>query len=610
MMTAKRFTLALTLLAVSLDGQQRMMERPIGHAVRGLRGSVAAGTDESVDVGLRLFQQGGNAVDAGIATLFASAITEYSTFGFGGEVPILIRTKTGKVVSIAGVGTMPKLATADFFRSRRLQAGEVMNIEPNGLRGFVPVAGLMPALVPGMVDGAIVALRDFGTKSLADVLSPSIELADGTPVDEIRASSIRSMRRFAELWPTTKAVYFPNGQAPRVGEVFRQPDLARTMRAMVAVEQAALKAGKPRAAALDAVRDFFYRGEIARKIGAFSQANGGLLRYEDLAAFRAEIEEPLAVTYRGTTVYKSGFWTQGPSMLEALNLLEGIDLKSLGHNSADYLHQVVEAMKLAYADRDTYYGDPKFSKVPGDRLMSKEYAAERRKLIGARASMQFLPGAIEGVKLRHPSEEEIVRVQIDDALMAKDTTCINAIDKDGVMFSATPSGGWIPPVVAGDTGIPLTTRAQSFLLVPGHPNELAGGKRPRVTLSPTLITRDGKAYLALSTPGGDVQDQALLQIMLNVVEFGMNAQQAVEVPRFQTRHLVSSFDNHALNPGELLLDERIPRDVLADLSSRGHKAQPASRWNSGAAPVLVKVLTNGTIEAGIDPYASRAARAW
>jgi len=270
----------------------------------------------------------------------------------------------------------------------------------------------------------------------------------------------------------------------------------------------------------------------------------------------------------------------------------------------------VEALKLVYADRDTYYGDPKFSKVPGERLLSKEYALERRRLIGALASLDFRPGKIGATPPRHPSEMEMTRLRIDDALLARDTTCVDAMDREGFVFSATPSGAWLPSVIAGDTGIPLTQRAQSFLLVPGHPNELAGGKRPRVTLSPTLVTRGGKPFLALSTPGGDNQDQSLLQLLLDVTDFGMNAEAAVEAPRFQTRHLVSSFDNHAMNPGDLLLDDRIPAAVLAELGERKHKIGSRSRWSSGAAPVMIRLTPAGVIEAGADPYGYRTARAW
>jgi gamma-glutamyltranspeptidase/glutathione hydrolase len=270
----------------------------------------------------------------------------------------------------------------------------------------------------------------------------------------------------------------------------------------------------------------------------------------------------------------------------------------------------VEALKLAYADRDTYYGDPKFNHIAEDLLLSKQYAAERRKLIGPKASLEFRPGTINGKRGQHPAETETAHIPISDALMARDTTCVDTIDKDGTAVSITPSGAWLPSVIAGDTGIALTARAQSFLLIEGHPNELAGGKRPRVTLSPTLVTQNGKPYMVLSTPGGDNQDQSLLQLLLNNVEFGMNAELSVEAPRYETRHLVSSFDNHAWGLGELLLDERISPQVVAALAERGHHVEIRSKWNSGAAPVMVRMLPGGVIEAGADPYAYRVARAW
>ena len=596
--------------AVSLSAQ-RPYDRPVRQAVRGTHGAVAAGSEWATEAGMREYYRGGNAVDVGVATMFAASVTELSHFGLGGEAPILIRTKAGKVFAIAGVGTMPKLATAEMFRTRRLKPFEILEMDPGGLKGIIPVAGLMPALVPGMMDAGLLALREFGTKSFSEVIEPAIELADGYAIDQMRAQSIAGSRPFFDAWPTSKAHFMPEGHTPNVGEIFRQPDTARTLRAMAEAEKKALAKGATREAAIDAVRDYFYRGEIAKKIDAFSKANQGLLRYEDMAAFKLSVEEPVSTTYRGYNVYKPGFWSQGPAMIEALNILEGYDVKTTPLNSAEYIHRADEALKLAYADRDTYYGDPNFSKIPADILLSKSYAAERRKQITEKASQDFLPGKINGKIGRHPTETEIASLRIDDALMAKDTTCVDAIDKDGMVFSATPSGAWLPSVIAGDTGIPLTSRGQQFVLVDGNPNELAGGKRPRVTLSPTIVTQaDGKPYLAMSTPGGDNQDQALIQMFLNVIEFRLDAQQAVEAPRFQTRHLVSSFDNHAWNRGDLLLDERIPQAVVNDLTARGHHVEMRSRYANGAAPVMIKVLPSSIIEAGADPFYNRSAHAW
>ena len=485
--------LFLLVCACSVSAQHKDFELPTMHAARGTRGALASGSEYADEAGMKMFFHGGNAVDAGVASMFAASVAEFSHFGMGGEAPILIRTKAGKVYSIAGVGPMPKLATAKFFMEHRPRPGEILTLDPGGLKGIIPVAGILPALVPSMVEAGLVALRDFGTKSFSEAVEPAIELADGMAIDETRAGSIARSRRFFDLWPDSKKTFLPDGRVPMPGEIFHQPNLARTLRSMAAAEKKALAAGATRAAAIDAVADYFYRGDIAHRIDAFSQANGGLLRYDDMAAFKLQPEEPLSTDYHNYKVYKPGFWSQGPAMIEALNILEGYDLRSMGFNSVEYIHTVTEALKLAYADRDTYYGDPKFNNIPADTLLSKAYAAERRKEIGHMASMDFLPGLINGKRGKHPTEMDIARTKIDDELMASDTTCIDAMDKDGIVFSATPSGAWLPSVIAGDTGIPLTERAQQFILVPGSPNELAGGKRPRVTLSPTIITEQGKA---------------------------------------------------------------------------------------------------------------------
>jgi gamma-glutamyltranspeptidase / glutathione hydrolase len=604
------FLAAAAAVAVALPALAQV-GHPLRLPVRGVHGAVAAGSEWATDAGMQMYYKGGNAVDSGVAAMFAGATTELSHYGMGGEAPILIRTKDGKVYSIAGVGTMPKLATAEFFRNRRLQPFEVQEKDPGGLKGMIPVAGLMPALVPGMVDAALLALREFGTMNFEQVIAPAIELAsDGYSLDDLRANSFAYSQPFFQVWPTSKAHFMPNGRTLRSGEIFKQPDLARTLRGMAEAEKKALAAGAGRQAAIDAVRDYFYRGEIAKKIDEFSKANGGLLRYEDMAAFKLQVEEPVSTTYHGYRIYKSGFWSQGPAMIETLNMLDGFDDRQQ-YNSAAYIHRVVEALKLAYADRDTYYGDPKFSHIPSDVLLSKEYAAERRKLIGEKASQDFIPGTIHGKTGHHPSEENTAHIPLDPVLMAHDTTCVDAIDREGLMFSATPSGAWLPSVIAGDTGIPLSERAQSFVLIPGNPNELAPGKRPRVTLSPTLVTYDdGRPFGVLSTPGGDTQEQGLLQVLFNVIQFRMNAQNAVEAPRFGTRHLISSFDNHAWNRGDLQLDERISSSVATELAARGHKVSIMSRYSNGTAPVMIRILDGGAIEAGADPFYNRSARAW
>ena len=607
-----RLAVTVAMLAAVAVGQQpQRQERLVRLPSRGMHGAVAGGSEYATEAGMRMYHRGGNAVDAGVATMLAAAVAEFSHFGWGGEAPILVRTRDGKVHAIAGVGTMPKLATAQFFRDHKVTENEMVSPpEAGGMKNWVPVAGILPALVPGMVEAALVTLREYGTKSFAEIVQPAIELADGFPVDEMRVHSIINSMKYLEAWPDSKRTFLPNGRPPQPGDIFRQADLARTLRAMVDAEKRAAAGGANRGKAIDAVRDFFYRGEIAHRIDAFSKTHNGLLRYEDMAAFRLEPEDPVSGTFKGYTIYKPGFWSQGPSMIEALNILEGYDVQALKFNSADYIHTLVEALKLAYADRDTYYGDPKFNKIPTETLLSKEYAAERRKLIGPQASLEFRPGKIGDKPMQHPFYADIQRYEIPDALMAKDTTCVDAIDKDGVAFSATPSGAWMPSYLAGDTGVALTQRAQSFLLVPGHPNELGPGKRPRVTLSPTLVTAPDHTVIALSTPGGDNQDQSLMQVLFNSIFFGMNAEFAVEAGRFQTEHLVSSFDNHAMSPGTLLLDERTAPAVIAELQRRKHLVDMRSRYASGAAPVIIRFWPTGLIEAGADPYYYRAAQSW
>jgi gamma-glutamyltranspeptidase/glutathione hydrolase len=596
--------------------------RPV---VRGKRGAVAAGHPLSAEAGLRLLQQGGNATDAGCAAILAASVIEFSHFSFGGEVPIIIKPANGKPAVINGQGIAPRLATRDFFLERAKNpppkdepvyrgAPEYVSIGAGGSRpGAIPSSGILPATVPAVLDAVVGALDRFGTKSLAEVIEPAIELADGFPIDELRVQYIERTRKIFEKWPTAAKVFLPGGRVPKTGEIFSQPDLARTLREIVAAERRASSRG--RSEALRAARDHFYKGDIARRISDFSEANGGLIRASDFAAFSARVEEPAATEYRGYQIYKTGFWAQGPAMLQALNILEGYDLRAMGHNSTGYIHTLVEAMKLAFADRDRYYADPDFAKVPSRELLSKEYAASRRAIIDqSRASLEHRPGdPLNKRPLLSPASQTRLTGEssVDEAARAHDTTCVNVIDKDGNLFSATPSGAWLPAVVAGDTGVLMGQRLQSFVLEAGHPNVLEPLKRPRITLTPTLVMRDGKPLMVLSTPGGDNQDQSLMQVLFNIIEFGMNVQEAVEAPRFQTLHLISSFDDHRFNPGVLNLEERINRDVAAELAARGHKTEKHPAWGNPSAPTVVLIHTDtGVIEAGADPRRGRYAVAW
>jgi gamma-glutamyltranspeptidase/glutathione hydrolase len=559
-------------------------------AVRGTHFMLGAGNNLEVAAGTQILEQGGNAVDAGVAATLAASITEMDHFGLGGEMPVLIKMKDRPVVVISGVGTAPALATAKFFNSRSPEPWEEKSTMPP-----IPANGILAATVPGVFDGLMLALERYGTMSFAQVSAPALGYTRGFPTPEILSNYIESTQQYLQLWPVSLKFFEPRLQVPKPGELFSEPLLTHTLEELALAEK---KAHGKRAAKIEAVRNYFYRGPIARTISDFSAKNGGLLRYEDMAAFHAETDTPRTTTYRGYTVEKPGFWTQGPVMLEALNILEGYDLKAMRHNSPQYLHTVVEAVKLAFADRDRYYGDPKFSKIPEETLLSKDYAAERRKLIDPEhASMESRPGAFGGPLPMPPSATATTGIA--------DTTCVDAVDAQGNVFSATPSGAWLPSVIAGDTGIPLGTRLQCMLVnSPTHPNSLAAGKRPRVTLSPTIVLKDGIPVFALSTPGGDNQDQALLQVLLNLIEFGMSPQQAVESTRFQSEHFYASFANHEFVPGKLNVESRLPAATVDALAALGHKMNVAGPWSNSSAPVVIQ-MGGGVLQGAADPRRGR-----
>ena len=562
----------LFLLATTLSAQQIMFP-----PVRGTREMVGAANNFEVDAGFRLLTSGGNAVDAGVASTLTAAVTEQARFGLGGEMPLIITLKGKPPIVISGVGTAPKLATVDYYSKRTPEPWEDLSrLAP------IPGEGLRAAILPGVFDGLMLALQKYGTKSFAEVAQPAIEYAEGFPLGEEFANFIKNGERLLNTWPTSKAFFMPNGAPPPRGQILRLPALAKTLRELVAAEK---KQRGNRTKKLQAVRDYFYRGPIAQKIATFSEANGGLIRLEDMKAFHAVEDTPRTTSYRGYTIVKPGFWTQGPVMLQALNILEGYDLKAMGHNSPAFLHTQVEAVKLAFADRDAHYGDPKFAKINEATLLSKEYAAARRKFINPdKADMNSRPGP---VATEHNS--------------VQDTTCVNVVDKQGNAFNATPSGAWLPSVIVGDTGIPLSTRLQSFVTTKGHPNELAPGKRPRVTLSPTTVLKpDGSLHLIMSTPGGDNQDQAMLQVLINIIDFGMSPQEAVEAPRFQTEHFYSSFAQHEFVPGRLRVEGRVAKPVLDALRAKGHLVTASPDWSNGSAPTVI-LLHDGILDGGADP---------
>jgi gamma-glutamyltranspeptidase/glutathione hydrolase len=553
--------------------------------VRAAHGVVAAGRTFTVDAGARIMTAGGNAIDGGVAAIFAAAVTEISHFGLGGEAPIIVYSARDKrVIVINGQGPAPKAATPQLFAGK----------------SAIPGNGPLGATLPAAVDSASIALAKYGTKSLSEVLQPAIELADGFPMYEFLHNYLRSERAASEQYTWTKSTYYANGVTP-VGEMFRQPNLAATLRALAAAEKAALARGASREQAIEAGRDAFYTGPIAREMTSAVREAGGVMTEEDLAGYHGRVEEPATATYRGYTIHKAGFWNQGPSLLQTLRILEGFDLRSMGRGSADAIHTIVEAIKLGYADRDRYYGDPDFVRVPGEVLLSEPYAAARRGLIDPkRASLEQRPGTPAQLNLEPLPGPDYLQSPINPSAPYKepgDTTSVQAADAEGNLFSATPSSGWLlgGAFVAGRTGVPMSNRMQAFHLNPDSPNVLAGGKRPRTTLTPTVVMKDGKPFLAIGTPGGDSQDQQILLVLLNIIDFGLDVQAAIEAPRVNSLHPVSSFDDHRAQPGVLEIEASFPAAVIDELKARGHT-------------LLVRRahgISTGIVAAGIDPATGR-----
>jgi gamma-glutamyltranspeptidase/glutathione hydrolase len=544
----------------------------------GRRGVIAAGHYLAARAGQRMFDRGGNAIDAVVASGLALNLIEPHNNGLGGEVPILVYSASEKkVFSISGQGFSGKAATLDYFRKLKIT--------------LIPGDGFLPATVPAAFGTWAFALQRFGTLTLSDVLEPAIDYAEnGFPVYRVlRGALTRLAKRFKAEWPSSAALYMPNGRLPAVGELHKNPEWASTLKKVVEVEKKAKKSG--RADAIQAAIDYWYRGPVAETIveymtktairDASKRSHKGLLTKDDFAAWKPTLEPPVSVDYRALTVYKCGPWTQGPVFLQQLRLLEGFNLASLGHNTASYIHTCIEAAKLAFADREKYYGDPAFVKVPLDRLLSKEYAAQRRKLIDPKkASLQMRPG--EGPKETPGEVSELLSVADTGEVYDHDTTHTCAVDGKGNLVAATCSGGWIPssPVIPG-LGFPMGTRGQMFDLDPHRPGVIAPRKRPRTTLTPTVVLKDGKPYLAFGTPGGDQQDQWTLWFFLNFVDFGMNLQQAIDAPSFHTTHFPSSFYPRRAVPGGLVIEDRIPEETRNELAARGHKVRAGGAWANG-----------------------------
>ena len=639
-----RIAALLLVVAASLSMIAQRTQKPPLH---GAHWMAITGKPLAATAGSMMFQKGGNAVDAAAAML-AATCTMWDTLSWGGETQALIYDPhTKKVIGINALGVAPTGATAEYYKSKSLP--------------YPPEYGPLAAITPGTPGGLMVMLANYGTMSLKDVLAPAIQMADGFPIEAQLANTIERQKSWIKQWPYAKSVMLPHlrdassaapsstssgsvtpahdvavTSAPMVpsresaapGEMFRQPELAATLRKLVEAEQQALKRGKSRKEAIMAAYDRFYKGDIAQELARGTQEQGGLITTEDLAKWQVRIEEPVKTSYKGIDVYKLTVWTQGPSMLQALNILENFDLKAMGYNSARYIHTLYQALNLAYADRDFYYGDPYFPPVePVAGLLSKEYARERAKLIDPqRNDPNIAPGdpyPYQNEKnpfldtLRNwpstavkPARTTASLEHFHEMFLAG-TTSIEASDEEGWVVSVTPSGGWVPAVIAGKTGVGLSQRAQSFDTDPAQNpfNVIEPGKRPHVTLTPTLAMKDGAPYLAFAVQGGDTQDQNLLQFFLDVVEFGMTPQEAVEAANFNTFQVRKWLGDRASIPGRILLNDETPPWVRNDLRKMGYDMTFEDR-TSGPINAILLDRVHGTMWGGSSNHGEDYGIAW
>jgi len=571
-------------------------QKPVLH---GKNWMAITGKPLAATAGSMVFQKGGNAVDAACAML-AATCTMWDVLSWGGETQALIyNPKTGKVIGINALGVAPTGATPEFYKSKGYN--------------FPPEYGPLAAVTPGTVGGLCYMLANYGTMSLKEVLSPCMQLAAGYPIEAQTANSMERGKQMIKQWPYSKKVFLTHPgekrEAPEPGEIFIQKDLLETLTKMVQAEQQALKKGKNRKDAIMAAYDRFYKGDIAQEFVRGCREQGGLITMQDLANWKPIEEEPMHVNYKGVEVYKLSQWTQGPMLLQSLNILENFDLKTMGYNSTKYIHTLYQTMNMTFADRDFYYGDPYFPPAePVKGLLSKDYAKQRARMISPEKNIPDIgpgdPYPFEGkvnpfmdaLKKRGFSfdtansnrpgflpahdvrNESVAAVDADymDRLW-RGTTSVEAADAEGWVVSITPSGGWLPATIAGNTGVGMSQRLQSFVLDPAlNPfNVIEPGKRPRVTLTPTLALKDGKPFLSFAVQGGDTQDQNLLQFFLNVVEFGMTVQQACEAANINSNQLWLSLggtkmEDRKPRPGNLLLNDNTPESVRKELRQMGY----------------------------------------
>jgi len=603
-------------LVATLSITQAKPAKPLLH---GKHWVAITGKPLGASAGARIFYQGGNAVDATCAMLAATS-TMWDVLSWGGETQALIyNPHTEEVIGINALGIAPTGATPEFFHDLGMQ--------------YPPEYGPLAAVTPGTPGGLMVMLAEYGSLSLKDVLAPAIEMAEGYPIEESAVRSINRYKHLLEQWPASSAVFLPNEgegpEGPGVGEIFRQPDLKATLEKLVAAEQAALARGLDRKAAIYVAYDRFYRGDIAEALVRATQDAGGLITMEDLDKWQVHIETPVKTSYRGIDVYKLTTWVQGPVLLQTLNILENFDIASLGYNSTRYIHTLYQAMNLAFADRDFYYGDPYYPPVePVQGLLSKDYAKKRAQQIDPEQNNpEVAPGdPYEFQRGNNPFTHYLENlrtsnitapgVAADDEAFFRGTTSIQAADEEGWIVSVTPSGAWIPAFIAGDTGIGLSQRMQSFVLDPAENpyNVLEPGKRPRATLTPSMAFKDGKPFLSFAVQGGDAQDQNLLQFFLNMVEFGMNVQEAAEADNFLSFQLHDSFGEHKMEPGRLVVNESVPEFTRDQLEKMGYNVEVGMFGNrdrtSGPINAIYFDNENGTFQGGSSNHGDDYGIAW
>ena len=569
---------------------------PSRPAITGTRHMISAGHHAAAHAGFAILEAGGNAVDAGVAAGIALGVLQTDRVNFAGVAPIMIYLADRReVVNIDGLGTWPRAVTPDYF------------VKHHG--GKMP-PDILRTVMPAAPDAWITALEKFGTMSFGEVAAAATRFArDGFAMHWFMADYIREHEDDYRRWPSSAAVFLPKGKPPGVGELFVQADLGRTLQYMADEEAAHRMQG--RAAGLKAARDAFYRGDIAAAIVKYHKENGGLVTAQDLADFRVRFEQPVRTRFADVDLYACGPWCQGPVLSQALNILSGIDLRAVGHNSPEYIHALAEALKLAFSDRHRYYGDPEFVKVPIDALLSADYAAERRKLIRTDQAWPEMPPAGEVSGFSAGKQQLPAAAQGEPAPLA-DTSYVCVIDRHGNAFSATPSdGSSATPVIPG-TGLCPSSRGSQSWCDPRHPASVAPGKRPRLTPSPALAMRDGKVFMPFGTPGNDIQPQAMLQVFLNVVVFGMDVQAAIEAPRFATYSFPGSSEPHDYHPGRLNLENRIPEAAGKALAGLGHKVAwwPELEWRAGAVCAILVDPRTGILQGGADPRRPAYALGW